>query len=155
MIIPVRCYSCGKVIAHIFEAYRKLLDEDYTEAEALEAVGAVRYCCRRMLLTHIDLIDNLMPYSSPVVGTMQKVRPAATLTITTSSSNASATTTAAASSSSGGSSAAAASTQPQQQQQQKRSTSANSKSGEAPQQPPQQVQGDAAAATSRKKNALQ
>merc|ERR1712100_808992 len=75
MIIPVRCYSCGKTIAHLYEPYRKLLDEDYTEAEALAAVGCVRYCCRRMLLTHIDLIDGLMPYSSPVVGTMQKFRP--------------------------------------------------------------------------------
>ncbi len=74
MIIPVRCYSCGKCIAHLYEPYKKLLDEDYTEAEALQAVGAVRYCCRRMLLTHIDLIDGLMPYSSPVVGTMQRLR---------------------------------------------------------------------------------
>jgi DNA-directed RNA polymerases I, II, and III subunit RPABC5 len=76
MIIPVRCYSCGKCIAHLYEPYKKLLDEDYTEAEALQAVGAVRYCCRRMLLTHIDLIDGLMPYSSPVVGTMQRLRAA-------------------------------------------------------------------------------
>ena len=74
MIIPVRCYSCGKTIAHLYEPYRKLLDEDYTEAEALATVGAIRYCCRRMLLTHIDLIDGLMPYSSPVVGTMQRLR---------------------------------------------------------------------------------
>jgi DNA-directed RNA polymerase I, II, and III subunit RPABC5 len=75
MIIPVRCYSCGKVMAHIYEPYRRLLDEDYTEAEALAAVGATRYCCRRMLLAHIDLIDGLMPYSAPVVGTMQRIRP--------------------------------------------------------------------------------
>jgi DNA-directed RNA polymerase I, II, and III subunit RPABC5 len=76
MIIPVRCYSCGKCIAHLYEPYKRLLEEDHTEGEALDAVGAERYCCRRMLLTHIDLIDGMMPYSAPVVGTMQRLKPA-------------------------------------------------------------------------------
>jgi DNA-directed RNA polymerases I, II, and III subunit RPABC5 len=74
MIIPVRCYSCGKTLAHLYEPYRKLLDEDMTEAEALQAVGATRICCRRMLMTHIDLIDNLMPFNGPVIGSMQRLR---------------------------------------------------------------------------------
>lgn len=71
MIIPVRCYSCGKVVGNLYEPYRKLLDSDYTEAEALDVLGLERYCCRRMVLAHIDLIDDLMAYHTPVVGTMQ------------------------------------------------------------------------------------
>ena len=31
--------------------------------EALEALGLKRYCCRRMLLTHVDLIIKLLDYS--------------------------------------------------------------------------------------------
>ncbi len=30
------------------------------EGEALDRLGMQRYCCRRMLLTHIDLIDKLL-----------------------------------------------------------------------------------------------
>ncbi|KPA79595.1 Dna-directed RNA polymerase ii 8.2 Kd polypeptide putativedNA-directed RNA polymerase ii [Leptomonas pyrrhocoris] len=71
MIIPVRCYSCGKVVGNLYEQYQMLLDQDYTEAEALEALHLERYCCRRMILSHIDLIDDLVPYSVPVTGTMQ------------------------------------------------------------------------------------
>jgi DNA-directed RNA polymerase I, II, and III subunit RPABC5 len=80
MIIPVRCYSCGAVIANRYEKYKKLLDEDYTEAEALDSLRLPRYCCRRMILSHIDLVDDLIPYSAPVVGNMQAMGPQVTST---------------------------------------------------------------------------
>jgi DNA-directed RNA polymerase I, II, and III subunit RPABC5 len=73
MIIPVRCYSCGKVVGNLYEQYQQLLREDYTEAEALDALRLQRYCCRRMILSHIDLSDDLIPYSMPIVGTMPQV----------------------------------------------------------------------------------
>ena len=74
MIIPVRCYSCGKVVGNMYEPYKALLAKDYSEAEALEALGLERYCCRRMILTHIDLADDMVPYTAPVVGTMQRLQ---------------------------------------------------------------------------------
>jgi DNA-directed RNA polymerase I, II, and III subunit RPABC5 len=74
MIIPVRCYSCGKVVGNLYEPYKALLAKDYTEAEALEALNLDRYCCRRMILTHIDLADDMVPYSTPAVGTMQRMQ---------------------------------------------------------------------------------
>jgi DNA-directed RNA polymerases I, II, and III subunit RPABC5 len=80
MIIPVRCYSCGKVVGNLYEQYKTLLDRDYTEAEALQALKLERYCCRRMVLSHIDLVDELIPYSVPVVGTMQQLSSVATPT---------------------------------------------------------------------------
>lgn len=52
MVIPVRCFSCGKVIADKWEQYCKLLQEDYKEEDALDLLGIKRYCCRRMMLCH-------------------------------------------------------------------------------------------------------
>lgn len=80
MIIPVRCYSCGKVVGNLYEQYKTLLDRDYTEAEALAALKLERYCCRRMVLSHIDLVDELIPYSVPVVGNMHQLSSVATPT---------------------------------------------------------------------------
>ena len=64
MIIPVRCFTCGKVIGNRWEMYTDLLASNYTEAQALDCVGLSRYCCRRMLMTHVDLIEKLLLYNA-------------------------------------------------------------------------------------------
>jgi DNA-directed RNA polymerase I, II, and III subunit RPABC5 len=55
MIIPIRCFSCAKEISSKWEKYQDLIKGGKTEAEALNAVGLNRYCCRRMFLTHVDI----------------------------------------------------------------------------------------------------
>ena len=63
MIIPVRCFTCGKVIGNKWEAFMHLIGEEgQTEAQALDHLGLQRYCCRRMLFTHVDLIVKLLNY---------------------------------------------------------------------------------------------
>uniref|UniRef100_A0A8C4YD23 DNA-directed RNA polymerases I, II, and III subunit RPABC5 n=2 Tax=Gopherus TaxID=38771 RepID=A0A8C4YD23_9SAUR len=63
MIIPVRCFTCGKIVGNKWEAYLGLLQAEYTEGDALDALGLKRYCCRRMLLAHVDLIEKLLNYA--------------------------------------------------------------------------------------------
>lgn len=79
MIIPVRCYSCGRVVGNLYEPYKALLNQEFTEAEALAALNLTRYCCRRMILSHVDLIDDMIPYAVPAVGTMPRLPGAASL----------------------------------------------------------------------------
>ena len=107
MIIPVRCYTCGKVVGNLQKKYNKLVDEYkkdiVTEADAdasasadgaaapikpkgsvvnagefaiqsgklsngkyrtpegkaMDELGLERYCCRRMLLTMVDIIKHV------------------------------------------------------------------------------------------------
>jgi DNA-directed RNA polymerases I, II, and III subunit RPABC5 len=63
MLIPICCFTCGKILANKWKLYNKLLKEDdYTIGEALDAAGFDKYCCRTIIMTHIDTIDELLKY---------------------------------------------------------------------------------------------
>ena len=64
MIIPVRCFTCGKVVGNKWDSYLELLKADYSEGDALDELGLKRYCCRRMVLAHGDLIEKLLNYNT-------------------------------------------------------------------------------------------
>ncbi|MCW1292038.1 MAG: DNA-directed RNA polymerase subunit N [Candidatus Parvarchaeota archaeon] len=52
-MIPMRCYSCGKPISHLWEEYEKMI-KDMSPQEALDKLGLRRYCCRAIFLGTID-----------------------------------------------------------------------------------------------------
>ena len=61
MIIPVRCFTCNKVTGNKWESYCEL-KKTMSESDALDKLGLKRYCCRRMLMTHVNIIDQLLEY---------------------------------------------------------------------------------------------
>tara|TARA_B100000959_G_scaffold264819_1_gene305698 strand:+ start:26211 stop:26417 length:207 start_codon:yes stop_codon:yes gene_type:complete len=63
MLIPVRCWSCGKVVAHKYQQYKEAIEAGEKPAAVLDDLGFRRYCCRRMFIGHIDLIDEVAPFS--------------------------------------------------------------------------------------------
>lgn len=64
MICPIRCFSCGQVIANKYDEYVRLVNiEKKTPQEALDILNVKKYCCRRMLLTHVDVIDDILKYN--------------------------------------------------------------------------------------------
>ena len=63
MLIPVRCWSCGKVIAHVYEQYKQAVDSGEDPQSPLDGLGIKRYCCRRMFVGQVDLIDDIAPFS--------------------------------------------------------------------------------------------
>ncbi len=71
MIIPVRCFTCGKVVADKYDQFKREVRQGEDPATVLDNLGLNRYCCRRMLLAHIDIIDSFMAFAtiSPTEGT--------------------------------------------------------------------------------------
>ena len=81
MIIPIRCYTCSKLLADKYEYYesellRKKLAMNTTEdpliininasdikktiaGELMDELGLTRICCRKVLLTSINIIDEI------------------------------------------------------------------------------------------------
>ncbi|HIE19197.1 TPA: DNA-directed RNA polymerase subunit N [Candidatus Bathyarchaeota archaeon] len=59
MIIPVRCFTCGKLIGDKWEEFSKRVKNGESAGKVLDDLGVTRYCCRRMLLSHVEIIDEL------------------------------------------------------------------------------------------------
>ena len=57
MIIPIRCFSCGKPIAQLYNKYKELIKDGKTHKEALDELKIERYCCRAQFLGHADTIE--------------------------------------------------------------------------------------------------
>tara|TARA_B110000967_G_C18823669_1_gene530146 strand:- start:243 stop:476 length:234 start_codon:yes stop_codon:yes gene_type:complete len=76
MIIPIKCFTCGKVLANKYLYFemkvreikmKKGLSEDEViyltvdnikktpEGKCLDELGLTKMCCRRHLLTHVDI----------------------------------------------------------------------------------------------------
>ena len=82
MIIPIRCFTCNKVIAHLWEEYLNKIQLEYLkedikndrknrfvnieqlenktiEGKILDELKLNKYCCRRMILSHVDLCEKI------------------------------------------------------------------------------------------------
>tara|TARA_B110000444_G_scaffold43272_3_gene39153 strand:- start:4655 stop:4888 length:234 start_codon:yes stop_codon:yes gene_type:complete len=76
MLIPVKCFSCGKVLGDKYDFYIREVNkiklvnnidldkvtyltkefmEKTPEGETLDKLGLGKYCCRRHMLTHVDI----------------------------------------------------------------------------------------------------
>ncbi len=62
MIIPVRCFTCGKLIGDKWEEFARRVKAGEEPGEVLDSLGIERYCCRRMLLSHVDIIDEVLRF---------------------------------------------------------------------------------------------
>lgn len=80
-LCPIRCFSCGNVIGHLWLRYCELrvkygdeidgkstklvkihdgmLKQRTPECQALDELGLTDMCCRRMFLSQVDLIDSI------------------------------------------------------------------------------------------------
>lgn len=77
MIIPIRCMNCGNVLADKWLFYQKEVKRlrgggkmepiymdgtsvpETAELKVLNHLKLKRYCCRKHLLTHVDLLDKI------------------------------------------------------------------------------------------------
>jgi DNA-directed RNA polymerase subunit N len=64
MMPPVRCFTCGAVVGDKFEEYAEKIAAGKKPGAVLDEIGLKRYCCRRMLLTHLDIIDEVTSFRS-------------------------------------------------------------------------------------------
>lgn len=74
MLVPVRCFTCGNLIADRHEEYKKRVESGEDSDKALDSVGINRYCCRRMLLTSIETIRQIIPFYEAIHKRNQEIQ---------------------------------------------------------------------------------
>ncbi len=57
MMINIRCWSCGKPIAQLWESYKERVNNGEDRKKVMDSLGLERYCCRASILGHVDLVD--------------------------------------------------------------------------------------------------
>ena len=62
MIIPVRCFSCGKPIGQLWEEYKKRVADGEDSKAVLDELGLERYCCRSVFIGQTDLVELVSKY---------------------------------------------------------------------------------------------
>ncbi len=63
MIIPIRCFTCGAVIGDKWEEFSNRVKAGEDPAKVLDELGVKRYCCRRMFISHVEIIDEVLKFS--------------------------------------------------------------------------------------------
>jgi DNA-directed RNA polymerase subunit N len=62
MLIPVRCFTCGNLIADKYDDFQNKIKSGEEPDKVLDSLGVERYCCRRMLLTTVETIQQVIPF---------------------------------------------------------------------------------------------
>ena len=62
-MLPVRCFTCNKVLANKGLTFEKLKTDGVPMEKIWEHLGLTRTCCRMIMVSNVDLTDQLMEYS--------------------------------------------------------------------------------------------
>jgi DNA-directed RNA polymerase subunit N len=62
MIIPIRCFSCGKPVGHLWEEFKRRTEAGESAGKVLDELGLKRYCCRQLFLGHVDLLKEISQF---------------------------------------------------------------------------------------------
>jgi len=62
VLVPVRCFTCGNLVADKFDEYQNRVKSGEEPAKILDSLGIERYCCRRMMLTTLETIQQVIPF---------------------------------------------------------------------------------------------
>tara|TARA_Y100000992_G_scaffold234205_1_gene165112 strand:+ start:1575 stop:1838 length:264 start_codon:yes stop_codon:yes gene_type:complete len=63
MLPPVRCFTCNKVLGHMYQRVAECASAEARKERCAE-LGVIRYCCRRMLLSSLDMSEHLNAFDT-------------------------------------------------------------------------------------------
>ena len=62
MIISIRCMTCGKPVAQLWEDFQKRTEGGEDPKTVLDELKLIKYCCRSLFLTHVDVYKDVAKF---------------------------------------------------------------------------------------------
>lgn len=59
---PIRCFSCGKLLADKYEEFDERVKKGEEPKRVLDDLKIKRYCCRAAMLTSVELMDEIAKF---------------------------------------------------------------------------------------------
>ena len=74
VLVPVRCFTCGSLIANKMDRYKEAVKEGERAGDVLDSLRVKRYCCRSMLLTSVETIHQIVPFYEAMYEKNESIR---------------------------------------------------------------------------------
>lgn len=58
----MRCFTCGKLVADKWDDFAQRVKDGEDPKKVLDSLGVTRYCCRRMILGHVEISDSILRF---------------------------------------------------------------------------------------------
>ena len=62
IIINIRCWSCGKPVAHLWASYKERVAKGEDPGKVMTELGLERYCCRAMFMGNVELLQEISQF---------------------------------------------------------------------------------------------
>ena len=74
MLVPVRCFTCGNLVAHKYAEYTARVKAGEDPAMVMDSLNIKRYCCRRMLISSVETVYQVIPYYEALRKRMSEIQ---------------------------------------------------------------------------------
>jgi DNA-directed RNA polymerase subunit N len=74
MLVPVRCFTCGTLVADKYSEYVSRVKSGEDPAKIMDSLGIYRYCCRRIFVSTVETIDQVIPYYEALRRRMSEIQ---------------------------------------------------------------------------------
>lgn len=74
MLVPVRCFTCGTPVADKYSEYVSRAKSGEDPAKIMDLLGINRYCCRRIFVSTVETIDQVIPYYEALRRRMSEIQ---------------------------------------------------------------------------------
>jgi DNA-directed RNA polymerase subunit N len=74
MLLPVRCFTCGNLIADKHQEYSTRVKDGEDPAKIMDSLNIKRYCCRRMFVSSVETTYQIIPYYEALRRRMSEIQ---------------------------------------------------------------------------------